>query len=563
MKQNEAGEKRNGKRQKTAVFSFLSHPVVSCFTLSSSVLLCRILSYSVVLCFFCLSPALAEKPSPAQKPAAGPEAKAAAVSPRDGGKTAVTRHSLLLDGKTMEYTATAGFLTTGGAGIPKAHIFFIAYEREGGGSKRDRPITFVFNGGPGASSLWLHLGAAGPRRIAKSYEGSLLPPPYRLTDNEYTWLGMTDLVFIDPVGTGYSRAAEGEDPEQFYGVREDTRSIGEFIRLYVSKYGRWLSPKIIAGESYGTTRAVALAHHLHDTHGMDINALVLISSVLNFQAIMTNPGNDLPYVIFLPSYAATASYYGKTSFGSGVSLAEALQEVEQWALREYLPALAQGDALPAEERRSIRTKLSLYTGLSETFIENNNLRISAPQFLNTLLREENLSPGLLDSRYTNVGRTEALFYHDPSFYGTLGAFAATMNDYVRSELHYEGDLSPYEYLSKRVNALWNWGSALQGYITVTDTLQGLMQRNRYLKVFIASGYYDLNTPYFSSVYNANNLRLGPQLRENIILTFYKAGHQMYTDREALTKLKADMEAFFDKACPPLRGDTPGLPSEGR
>ncbi|MFO0753767.1 MAG: hypothetical protein U0411_10650 [Thermodesulfovibrionales bacterium] len=491
------------------------------------------------------------------------EGGAVAAPPQKTEKTAVTRHSLLLGGRTVEYTATAGFLTTGGAGIPKAHIFFIAYEREGEGSRRDRPVTFVFNGGPGASSLWLHLGAAGPRRIRRSYEGTLLSPPYRLTDNEYTWLGMTDLVFIDPVGTGYSRAAAGEDPEQFYGVREDTRSMGEFIRLYVSKYGRWLSPKIIAGESYGTTRAVALAHHLHDAHGMDVNALILISSVLNFQTIMTNPGNDLPYVISLPSYAATASYYGKTSFGSGASLTEALREVEQWAVREYLPALAQGNALPEEERRNIRAQLAVYTGLSETFIENNNLRISSSQFLNTLLREENRSPGLLDSRYTNVGRTEALFYHDPSFYGTLGAFAATMNDYVRSELRYEGDLPPYEYLSKRVNALWNWGSALQGYIAVTDTLQDLLQRNRQMRVFIASGYYDLNTPYFSAVYNLNTLLPGPKLRENITLAFYQAGHQMYTDRKALIQLKEDMDAFFIKACPTLRGDAPGPPSEGR
>ncbi|MBZ0156917.1 MAG: peptidase S10 [Alphaproteobacteria bacterium] len=503
----------------------------------------------LLLCLVSLSPALAG---------------ATAVSSRNEEKTAVTRHSLILEGRTVEYTATAGFLQIGEkAGSPKANIFFIAYEREGHGSKRNRPVTFVFNGGPGASSLWLHLGAAGPRRIARSYEGTLLPPPYYLIDNEYTWLGMTDLVFIDPVGTGYSRAAAGENPEQFYGVREDTRSVGEFIRLYVSKYGRWLSPKIIAGESYGTTRAVALAHHLHDAHGMDINALVLISSVLNFQAIMTNPGNDLPYAIFLPSYTAAASHHGKTSFDSGVSLPGVLQEVEKWALREYLPALAQGDALPAEERRRVREKLAFYTGLSETLIENNNLRISAPQFLSNLLQEENCSPGLLDSRYTNVGRTDALFYHDPSFYGTLGAFAATMNDYVRSELQYESDLSPYEYLSKRVNALWNWGSALQGYITVTDTLQDLLWKNPHLKVFIASGYYDLNTPYFSAVYNINHLWLGPKLRENVTLAFYEAGHQMYTDRKSLIKLKTDMETFFVKACPPLSGEAPGHSSEGR
>jgi carboxypeptidase C (cathepsin A) len=462
------------------------------------------------------------------------------------GKLSVTRHAININSKVLEYTATVGYMEIQNkSGEHEADIFFIAYAQNETVHPFERPITFVFNGGPGASSVWLHLGAAGPKRVEIPDQDGPLFPPYRLVNNEYGWLDLTDLVFIDPVGTGYSRPAPGKDLKEFYGVERDIETIGEFIRLYTTKFERWPSPKFIAGESYGTMRAVLLADYLHDAYGMDVNGLLLISPVLNFQALAFAPGNDLPYVTFLPTYAAAATYHKKASAELPTDLQTTLKEVEEWALSDYMLALAKGDAISDKERDRIIENLVSYIGLPIDYIKKNNLRIRNRDFLTDLLRTENRTVGLLDSRLTGVELSDGTFADDPSVVATLGAYVATLNDYVRTELKYRNDL-PYEYLSVEANQSWNWGPAVQGYPSVMDTLRKVIVTTKYLKIFMAVGYYDLDAPYFATRYNVNHLGLDPSLRDNITLAFYEAGHQMYTDMPSLRKLKADVSAYMER-----------------
>jgi carboxypeptidase C (cathepsin A) len=433
------------------------------------------------------------------------------------------------------------------AGKLKANIFFTSYIKDEEEDKAQRPITFAFNGGPGAASVFLHLGALGPKRILLKEEKEASPPPYRLIENAYTWLDITDLVFIDPVGAGYSRAASSEDPKKFWGVKEDIQSVGAFIRLYLTTYNRWLSPKFIAGESYGTTRAAGLSSYLQNKLGINLNGLILISEALNFQNIVFTPGNDLPYILFLPTYATTAWYHHKLSPEFQSNFQKTMDEAEEFALKEYLVALAKGDLLSEPERNRIVEKLVRYTSLSKTFIQKSNLRISRDDFAKELLRQEDLRIGVLDSRITGKYTPQG-FIQDPSVFLVTGLLMATWNDYVRKELKYETDL-PYEILSMKANESWNWSSSTGGlgYVNVVDTLHQAMSENKYLKVLIASGYYDLDTPYFASNYAANHLGLDSKLRGNLTLTFYEAGHQMYTHLPALKKLKTDVENFFRKA----------------
>jgi carboxypeptidase C (cathepsin A) len=463
-------------------------------------------------------------------------------------KLSITRHVAEINGMTLKYTATAGRLQMkDDSGRIKSNIFFTAYVKDEQGDKPQRPITFAFNGGPGSSSIWLHLGALGPKRVLLTEEGKALPPPYRLVPNEYTWLDFTDLVLIDPVGTGYSYSVPGVDPKKFYGVREDIESVGEFIRLYVTRYKRWLSPKFIAGESYGTTRTAGLSGYLQNEVGMNLNGLFLISSVLNFQTISFTPGNDLPFILYLPSYACAAWYHKKLPAGLQADFPKTRMEVEHFALNDYLLALAKGDELTASERDKIIEKLSAYTGLSKAYIKNANLRIDRDDFVKELLGRENRRLGVLDSRITGSYKVED-FIEDPSVVEVSGPMVATWNDYVRTELKYETDL-PYNVLSMKANQLWNWRSGTEemGYVNVATTLQQAMSENKFLKVFIASGYYDLDTSYFATKYTANHLRLDRKLRDHITLSYYEAGHQMYTHLPSLKKLKADVAPFFQKA----------------
>lgn len=469
--------------------------------------------------------------------------------PKPEEKIVTTRHRATIGGAEIAYAATAGtLLLKEEDGRPKASVFFVAYTRDGVKDLGRRPIMFTFNGGPGSSSVWLHLGAFGPRRVVMDDEGMALAPPYRLTDNGESLLDVTDLVFIDPVTTGFSRPVPGEDPKQFHGVEEDLESVGEFIRLYTGRFGRWASPKFLSGESYGTTRAAGLSHYLQDRHGMYFNGIVLVSSILNFQTARFDVGNDLPYSLFLPTYTATAWYHKKLpeDLQRG-GLKQALAEVERFALGEYTLALAQGNDLPDQERRDVAAKLARYTGLSTDFLERINLRPDIYRFTKELLRGQRQTVGRLDSRFKGVDRdaVDDEFEYDPSYAAIQGPYTAVLNHYVTDELGFKSDL-PYEILTDRVRP-WSYGDAANRYVNVAEHLRQAMAQNPALRVFVGNGYYDLATPYFATEYTFDHLGFEPAYEQRVTMAYYEAGHMMYIRRTDREKLKADVAAFIRAA----------------
>jgi len=467
----------------------------------------------------------------------------------------VTQHTVRIGGKEIKYTVTAGTIILkeetpdrekeSEGEKPRAQVFFVAYTKDGNGAKAKRPLTFSFNGGPGSSSVWLHLGVLGPRRVVLTDEGELPPPPFKLTDNQYSLLDETDLVFIDPVSTGYSRAVDGQKPKDWHEFRKDIESVGDFIRLYTTRYNRWLSPKFLIGESYGTTRAAGLSGYLQERHGLYLNGLMLISAVLDFTTILFNPNNELPFTLFLPGYAATAWYHKKA--GVGQSLRKFLKEAEEFARGEYASALMMGDLLPMEERLKVVQELARFTGLSTDFIERTNLRVIDQHFFKELLRESGRTVGRLDSRFLGIDRlgvTEAAEY-DPLLTNVVGPYTAGFYESVRAELKFESDL-PYEILSQKV---WPWSySAFENqYLNVAETMRKAMTYNPHLKVFVANGYYDLGTPYFATEYTFNHLGLNKSLQKNISMGYYEAGHMMYIHMSSLKKMKADLVKFIRSA----------------
>ena len=465
-------------------------------------------------------------------------------------KTSQTKHSVRVGGQEIKYTATAGtILLKQEDGKAKASVFYVAYTRDDATDASKRPVTFTFNGGPGSSSVWLHLGALGPRRVQMGDVGALAPPPYKLIENEFSLLDITDLVFIDPVSTGYSRAVPGEAPKQFHGLEEDVVSVGEIIRLYTTRYKRWSSPKFLAGESYGTTRAAALSGYLQRHDGLYLNGIILISAILNFQTAEFDTGNDLPYVMYLPSYTATAWYHKKLSADLQQDLQKALAESKEFAAGEYTLALMHGDAYEGTARAEIAKKLARLTGLSPEFIERNNLRVRLGRFTKELLRGEGRTVGRLDSRFKGFDADSAGDHpdYDASYAAILGPYTAMLNDYLRSELKFESDL-PYEILTGRV---WPWSFAQyeNRYVNVAETLREAMTQNPDLKVFVAKGYYDMATPFYSVEYTFNHLGLDPSLRSHLSTGYYESGHMMYVHMPSLAKLKQDIAAFMRSALP--------------
>lgn len=495
--------------------------------------------------FLFINIAAQEKSVPRSEAPAGtsPEAQ---FSPQE--ETMVTHHTVSIGGKGYKYTATVGtLLLKEEEGKPRASVFYIAYTLDGVTDKSRRPLTFSFNGGPGSSSVWLHLGVLGPRRVEMDEEGFPLPPPYHLVNNESSVLDETDLVFIDPVSTGYSRAVPGEDPGQFHGVKQDIESVGEFIRLYTTRNERWLSPKFLIGESYGTTRAAGLAGYLQNRHGMYLNGIMLVSAILNFQTARFDVGNDLPFVLFLPTYTATAWYHKKLPDNLQNDLPGTLRQVEKFALNEYTLALMKGKDLTNSEKDSVANKLSRFTGLSREYVRQSNLRIYIFRFVKELLRDRRRTVGRLDSRFTGIDRDAAgeSFDYDPSYAAIQGPFTATMNDYVRRELKFKSDL-PYEILTGRVRP-WDFKNYENRYVNVAETLREAMTKNPALKVFVANGYYDLATPYFATLYTFNHLGLDASLQKNVSMGFYEAGHMMYIQQASLRKLKKDLSGFIRKS----------------
>lgn len=461
----------------------------------------------------------------------------------------VTRHEVTVNGKLLKYTATAGMLPLISAGgETEAHVFFMAYTADNAVKAGQRPLIFAFNGGPGSSSVWLHLGAAGPKRVEMLENGGMPPPPYKLTENAETWLDQADLVFIDPVGTGYSRTVKPDQAAKFLSLKRDIESVGEFIRLYLTRYERWSSPLFLAGESYGTTRAAGLAGHLVE-RGIAFNGIILVSTVLNFSTVSFTTGNELPYVLFLPTYTATAWFHKMLPPDLSRDLAATLREVENWATGEYLQALNKGDRLPPGERQETIRRLARYTGLDERYIDNSNLRVEARRFSMELLREQKRTVGRFDSRLQGADLFAAAEQpdFDPSLAAVRPPFTSTFNNYVRNDLGYKTDRE-YFIFGEGVDK-WDWETK-NSFADTSEALRSAFSKNPYMRLFVASGTFDLATPYLGTEYILNHLGLEQALRQNITTTRYAAGHMIYTDTPSRSQLNRDIAAFIRAALPP-------------
>ncbi|MBV9746773.1 MAG: peptidase S10 [Acidobacteriia bacterium] len=470
--------------------------------------------------------------------------------PKVEEKTSKTEHSIQLNGINIRYTAVAGtMLLKKEDGTPTASIFYIAYTKDEADVSR-RPLTFAFNGGPGSSSVWLHMGTLGPKRVVMDPEGNPVPPPYKFTDNEYSLLDLTDLVFIDPVSTGFSRAVPENTARNFHSMKGDLESVAEFIRLYTTRNERWTSPKFLAGESYGTTRAAALSGYLQSNLGMNLNGIMLLSSVLNFGTILFDAGNDLPYPLFLPTYTAAAWYHRKlpADLQAG-GLEKAVAESRRYAAGAYTAALFKGDSLTAEERAAVVKNVARLTGLPPQYIQASNLRIRAGRFEKELLADQSRVLGRYDSRLEGVDEdaTSSNPDFDPSYASVQGAFTAAFNQYVRVDLKFDSEL-PYEVLTGRVQP-WSYSDYENRYVNVANTLRDAMTQNASLKVFVAMGYYDLATPFFSQEYTIDHMGLDPKLRAHVTTSYYEAGHMMYTQLKSLEKARQDLGKFMASCLP--------------
>jgi len=461
-----------------------------------------------------------------------------------------TQHSINLNGEKIEYTVSTGTIILKEEDVEegekqKASIFYIAYTKDG--ESENRPVTFSFNGGPGSSSVWLHLGLVGPKRVLMTDEGDPIGPPHQLIDNEFSLLDQTDLVFIDPVSTGYSRTVPKEKPDQFHSVKNDIESVGEFIRVWTTRNKRWTSPKFIIGESYGTTRAAGLAGYLHQRHGMYLNGIMFISSILNFITARFDEGNDLPFILFLPTYAATAWYHHKLSEDLQNDLEKTVQEAREFALNDYTLALMKGNGLQGEEREKTIQQLSRLTGLSEEYIKGTNLRINIHRFCKELLRDEGVTIGRLDSRFKGFDRDDVGETHeiDPSYAAILGPYTATMYDYLRRDLEYETDL-PYEIL-KSLYQSWKFENYQNHYVNTAKDLRLGIQLHPGIKIIVCNGYFDLATPFLATEYTFNHIPVPEDQQKNIKMTYYEAGHMIYLHKPSLEKLSMDLHNFIIEA----------------
>ena len=505
--------------------------------------------------------ALPARPAPAAEAAAEAAKKAAKKAadkprPEIEEKSSSRKGRVTIAGQSVEYTATVGDLVLrDDEGEPTAKMTYVSYLREGVPDRRKRPVTFAFNGGPGSASVWVHLGAFGPKKALLDDEGMPLgPPPGELVDNEFSVLDATDLVFIDPVETGWSRPAPGEEGERFTGFTKDVQSVGEFIRLWLSRNDRWVSPKFIAGESYGTTRSAGLAEYLQDTHGMYLNGICLISSVINWQTKVFNVGNDLPYPLILPTYTATAWYHGRLG-DRFPDLASALEAAEEFAMGDYTLALGQGDRLVGEERTRIASRLSELSGLHPRYLEAADLRVDIFQFVKQLKRDEGQTVGRLDSRYVGIDRDDAgqYFEYDPASSVFTGWYVSLLNDYLRHGLGYASDVVFRHSAGGRVRP-WDYHEdspsqsyGTNAYANYAEHLRAAMHKNPYLQVLIQSGYYDLATPYFASDYTVDHMQLDPDVRDNLQVAYYEAGHMMYVRKADHAKFRDDYLALMERA----------------
>lgn len=463
----------------------------------------------------------------------------------------VTHHQVTVDGKALRYTATTGRLPIKrGDGRIDAEMFFVAYTLDGQEDSR-RPLTFCFNGGPGSASVWLHMGAVGPKQVVLEPNGFMPAAPYRITDNQSTLLDRSDLVFVDAIATGFSRAANTEMTKKFLGVQGDIEAFGEFIRLYMTRYDRWTSPLFILGESYGTTRAAGIAGYLAD-HGIAFSGITLLSTAMDFGTLEWTKNNDVPYVLLLPSFTMIAAYHKRLAPDLLQDLAKTRQEVEHWASTDYMLALAKGDGLSPEERQKIIDQYARYTGLDRKLVDNADLRINVAEFTHNLLLDQKLRVGRLDGRFTGVdpeGLLDTRFY-DPTSSAILPPYTSVFNNYVRTELGYKVDV-PYKVFAWDEPSFqkWEWGDAEKGFPNTAPGLRAALVKNPYLKVLVMEGYYDLATPYYAANYTVDHLDLGPSFRKNISFATYEAGHMVYIDNGSHQKMKKDLVEFMGKSLP--------------
>lgn len=513
-----------------------------------------------ILCFlawFAAAAAMAAAQAPAASPAAavspGQAAEAKPAPPAaDLPAASVTKHSIRVGGRALDYTSTAALMPMKDeTGKPVADIFYIAYTLDGVTDRTRRPILFSFNGGPGSASVWMHMGFLGPRKVVYNEEGWALRPPYRLEDNAHSILDEADIVFIDPVATGFSRMRPGEDPHKYHGVTEDLESVAEFIRLYLTRSGRWDSPKFIIGESYGTTRAAGLTGTLMDVHNIFLNGTILVSSM----TLGVRLGEDLGIALILPHYTATAWYHKKLPPDLlAKPLPDVLDESEDFAIGEFLLALARGNGLSPEEKNDIAVKLARYSGLSKEFILGNNLRVEAGLFRKELLRKEGRVVGRLDSRYTGIVKSPSgeEFMDDPAMTDWFGGFTAAINQYFKNELKVETDL-PYNIFGdvgrwRGMNMLGETTASEEGMFgrpqSVGEMLYRAMAKNPFQKVLVLAGYYDGGCDYFSAEYAFTHLDPAGTVKDRIAFAYYECGHMMYIREADLAAAKRDVAAFI-------------------
>jgi len=462
----------------------------------------------------------------------------------------VTHHQATVGGKLLNYTATAGRLPIKrGDGRIDAEMFFVAYTLDNQDGNK-RPLTFAFNGGPGSATVWLHMGALGPKKVEMQPSGFMPTPPYRSVDNQYTALPMTDLVLVDAIGTGFSRAADSEQTKKFLSLNGDIKAFGEFIRTYITRYDRWASPLFIVGESYGTTRAAGVVAYLAD-NGISFNGITLLSSALDFQTLEFTKANDLPYVLILPSYTMIAAYHKRLPADLTQDMEKTRREVEHWASNDYAQALAKGDALSPQERQTVIEQMSRYTGLKKDILDQANLRIDVAQFTHNLLLDQKLRVGRLDGRFTGIdpsGLLDTPFY-DPGMSATLPPYTSVFNNYVRSELGYKTDMPYRVFAFGAEDFKWEWGSAEKGFPDTATGLREAMAKNPYMRVLVMEGYYDLATPYFAANYTMDHLDLPENLRKNVSYATYLSGHMVYLDTDSLAKFSKDLTTFVSQSLP--------------
>lgn len=466
-------------------------------------------------------------------------------------KQSVTHHTVTVDGEEIEYTATAGtMILKNDKGEPVASFGYTAYSKDGVQNKSTRPLTFSYNGGPGSSSIWLHMGVMGPRRVVVDDPNSTPPAPYELTDNQYSMLDATDIVMVDPVGTGVSRAVGKAENKDFWGLNQDIRSVSNFIKTYISENNRWNSPKYLLGESYGTTRSAGVVNYLQD-QGIAMNGVVLVSTVLDLRTISFGDADFTPYVVYLPTYAAVAQYHGQLNH-SPESLESFIQEARQFASTEYAAALMKGDELSETRRNQIIDRLSYFTGLSKDYLDKANMRVTQSEFTKQLLRDKGKTVGRLDSRYKgySLDNLSQRAIYDPQSSAISPAYTTMFLQYYHNELEFGKDMQ-YNISAYSLPGFdWDWsrpGSYFPTSPTTAPDLAEAMVKNPNLEVLVLNGYYDLATPFMGAEYTMDHLEIPSELEKNISMKYYKAGHMMYIHKPSLQKFHDDVEQFIQNS----------------